>query len=198
LTAHALNDVQIGTEDRNAHEAIYAENVYEWHEGEVHLISDGRDTGLSQETSDVELIESDATGANVFFTTSSQLVSQDTDTQVDIYDARICSQASPCIAPPPNATPPCAGEDCRGTPAATPPTAAPASEKFSGLGNVTPTAAVLPTRPSVSVSKLARALAVCRKAHPRSKKLRARCEVSARHRYGRHTKRKPKRPKASK
>jgi hypothetical protein len=200
LTQHALNDVKIGTEDRGEHAPLYAENVYEWHEGEVHLISDGRDSGLGPEASDVELLESDASGANVFFTTSSQLVPQDTDTQVDIYDARICSQASPCIPPPPATTPPCDGEDCRGTPAASTPSATPASEKFSGIGNATPPAPATPAAtPAAKPSKLAAALAACRKIYPHSKKRRAKCEASAHRRYGPHAKKpKPKRRKASK
>ena len=45
--AAALNDVQIGSIDdpyEGFVERIYAENVYEWREGQVFLISDGKDT----------------------------------------------------------------------------------------------------------------------------------------------------------
>ncbi len=142
LTPRALNDVQIATLDGQPE---YAENVYEWHEGHVHLISDGKDTSSlsptggnalpSEGLSSVRLIGSDATGANVFFTTTDRLVGQDTDTEMDYYDARICTVGDPCI---PSSTPPpapCLGEGCRGVPAAPPPLAAPVSTVFSGVGN---------------------------------------------------------------
>ena len=41
-------------------------------------------------SSAVCLLGSDAEGDNVFFMTADQLVPEDTDTQVDIYDARVC------------------------------------------------------------------------------------------------------------
>ncbi|MFI4972341.1 MAG: hypothetical protein ACHP7H_06655, partial [Hyphomicrobiales bacterium] len=63
LTPRALNDVPIGTR--------LAENVYEYHEGHVSLISDGKDTTPEGKigNSPVELLGSDETGANVFFAT---------------------------------------------------------------------------------------------------------------------------------
>ncbi len=66
LTPRALDDVQVG-----AVEGVptYAENVYEWHEGHVYLISDGRDASEGPYgKSSVQLLGSDASGANVFFT----------------------------------------------------------------------------------------------------------------------------------
>ena len=39
-------------------------------------------------------------GSDVFFVTAAQLLPQDTDTAFDIYDARVCTQASPCLTPP--------------------------------------------------------------------------------------------------
>ena len=108
LTPRALNEVPVGTLGKHQE---YAENVYEWHEGQMYLISDGRDTtaiappgGLgnpsesSDGRSDVQLIGSDARGANVFFSTTDRLVPQDTDTQLDYYDARICTASEPCVA----------------------------------------------------------------------------------------------------
>jgi hypothetical protein len=137
LTAHALNDVQISAPGQPVR---YAENIYEWHEGAVHLISDGRDTATSGDSEDsaVKLIGTDATGANVFFYTADQLVPADTDTQVDVYDARICTAAEPCITAAPAPLPPCLGEACHGIPPARSSFAAGATATFNGVGNVSP------------------------------------------------------------
>ena len=135
LTPGALNDVQIGTEEGSP---TYAQNVYEWHEGKVSLISDGRDTstgggrlGIEEGgNSSVVLLGSDRSGANVFFQTADRLVPQDTDTQADLYDARI-GGGFPNVSP----APPCAGEGCRAAPAGPLGLAAPASASFTGAGN---------------------------------------------------------------
>jgi DNA-binding beta-propeller fold protein YncE len=128
LTPQALNDVPTTN-------GAYAENVYEWREGKVYLISDGKDLGsLGYESSAVRLLGSDATGANVFFTTTESLVPQDTDTGTDIYDARICTASEPCVEPGPSPVA-CEGEACRGTPEGTPSLPGAASATFSGAGN---------------------------------------------------------------
>jgi hypothetical protein len=147
LTPGALNDVRIGTNNEEAPaQPIYAENVYEWHEGQVYLISDGRDTSIAfipsfgkgegGGFSAVGLLGSDASGANVFFTTADPLVAQDTDRGLDYYDARICTASEPCAAAPPQPVSPCQGEGCHGTPSGAPVFGAPASAVFSGTGNV--------------------------------------------------------------
>lgn len=145
LTPQALNNVQIGVEPI-FHDPTYAENVYEWHEGHVYLISDGKDTsalslgkdpfGISGGFSSVRLIGSDATGANVFFTTADGLTGQDTDGQMDYYDARVCTTNDPCVDGSTASVPSCAGEGCRGAPGAAPSLAAPVSASFSGAGNL--------------------------------------------------------------
>lgn len=120
LTPHALDDVAIGELEGKP---AYAKNVYEWHDGRVSLISDGKDTTTTAQPgglSSVQLLGSDATAANVFFTTADQLVGGDTNTQLDFYDARICTEAEPCIAEPPLPLPPCLGESCHGVPSGTP------------------------------------------------------------------------------
>jgi NHL repeat len=140
LTPRAFNDVQIGTREIVGKIIIpvYAENVYEYHDGHVYLISDGRDTGMVGAEPTTRLLGSDATGANVFFTTSDPLVPTDTDTQLDYYDARVCSESDPCISSPPPALQPCLGEACHGTPVASPPFSSPVSATFSGAGNLPP------------------------------------------------------------
>jgi hypothetical protein len=84
-------------------------NVYEWHEGTVSLISDGIDATDDAADPYVGLVGMDATGANIFFTTKDRLVAQDTDESVDVYDARI-DGGFPAPAPEPS----CSGEACQG------------------------------------------------------------------------------------
>jgi hypothetical protein len=86
------------------------------------------------------LLGADTTGHNVFFSSSDQLVPADTDTQVDIYDARVCEpeKGNPCIAPESSPLPPCLGEACHGIPAATPALLAPGTASFNGEGNKAP------------------------------------------------------------
>jgi hypothetical protein len=180
LTPHALNDVPVSSSQ-------LAENVYEWHEGHVYLISDGRDTTAALGKSAVKLIGSDATGTNVFFTTADQLVSSDTDTQLDYYDARICTSANPCISAPTPPLPPCNEEACHGTPAGTPAPPDAPTLTFAGPGNPAappPPPAGHRVAPSSRAQLLTRALKACRGKHNRRK--RVACERAARHQYGAH------------
>jgi hypothetical protein len=141
LTPQALNEVQILTLENGQPE--YAQNVYEYHDGHVYLVSDGRDVSADPAAicgnfSAVCLVRSDASGANVFFTTADQLAPRDTDTQLDFYDARICTSSDPCVKPPLPPLLPCLGEACHGTPTATPLVPSTPSVTFNGTGNLTP------------------------------------------------------------
>jgi hypothetical protein len=161
--------------------------VYEYHGGHVYLISDGRDTSKVTENggSSVDLIGSDATGANVFFGTADRLVERDTDTQLDVYDARICTTGDPCIAPPQPPPPPCLGETCHGTPAVTPAVLTPGTATFSGAGNLSPpapTSVKRKTAAQIKAENLAKALRACRVR--RNKHKRKACESRARKKYG--------------
>jgi sugar lactone lactonase YvrE len=180
LTPQALSNVQVGSLDG---EPLYAQNVYEYHEGKVSLISDGKDVsvGAGFPPRGVELLGSDASGENVFFSTADPLVTQDTDTQLDIYDAHLCSAGSPCIpqtAPP---SPACEAEACHGPPGGAPAQQTPGSATFSGEGNLPPTTAPKP-KPLTRAQKLAKALKSCRTKHNRHK--RTVCERQARKKYG--------------
>jgi hypothetical protein len=180
LTAQALNDVPAGGEK-------LAQNVYSYHEGHVSLISDGKDAtpeGSINRYESVELLGSDTTGSNVFFTTFDRLVPEDGDTQRDIYDAHVCSAGQPCSAPKPPPSPPCEGEACHGQAPGASAGQAPASESFAGAGNLTPIAPP-PSKPKtaaqIRAEKLAKALKACRKQHG---KRRVACERKARKAYG--------------
>jgi DNA-binding beta-propeller fold protein YncE len=182
LTPQALNDVRVGVTQHGA--PLYAQNVYEYHDGHVSVISDGKDTTQISGVSAVELLSSDETGANVFFSTADQLVNQDTDTQRDFYDARICTAGSPCISPAAPPLPPCLGEACHGTPAATPSLVTPGTASFNGAGNQAPPPILRKpkTAAQIRAEKLAKGLKFCRAKHDKRK--RAACEAHARKRYG--------------
>jgi hypothetical protein len=103
-------------------------DVYEWESGGVSLISSGKSTDNSY------LLDSSASGADVFFSTDSGLVAGDVDDTYDIYDARI---PRPGDNAPPSAAA-CEGDACQGVSGEAPLPSAPASATFSGPGNLTP------------------------------------------------------------
>jgi hypothetical protein len=90
-------------------------NVYEYHDGQVGLISDGHDMVNVVEKPAVELIGTDESGLDVFFTTADGLVPADSNTQVDIYDARIGGGFTP-----PSEQAPCTADSCQGAPSTSP------------------------------------------------------------------------------
>ncbi|MGH2854493.1 MAG: hypothetical protein ACRDLF_09945 [Solirubrobacteraceae bacterium] len=106
---------------------VYANNVYEYHAGQVSLISDGQDIASNVVGSAVALLGTDASGADVFFTTEDRLVGQDTDTNIDIYDARVDGGF-----PAPAAPPSCSGEACQGELSGAPTLLSPGSEFQAG------------------------------------------------------------------
>ena len=103
-------------------------HVYEWHAGTISMISSPSDPG------EAFFLGSSANGADVYFSTHSQLAPQDTDVSDDIYDARVDGGF-------PEANPPsCTETGCQGVPAAPPIFATPASVTFGGAGNPRPPA----------------------------------------------------------
>jgi hypothetical protein len=183
LTPQALSDVP-NSVDRTGR-PFYAENVYEYHNGQVSLISDGKDIsalGLCHPCSNAgsggTLLGTSASGNDVFFRTADQLVPQDTDTQVDFYDARVDGGFP---APPEPAV--CQGDGCQGTQSPPPLVESPSSATFVGPGNVapTPTIPARKTAAQIRAEKLGKALKVCRAKHNKYK--RSVCESQARKRY---------------
>jgi hypothetical protein len=98
-------------------------DVYEWHDGDVDLISDGTSAGTT-------FGSTNPSGNDVIFGTSGALVPQDVDTFGDIYDARV-GGGIPFNPPPP----PCQGDACKPPPSTPPPNGDPGSSGFSGPGN---------------------------------------------------------------
>jgi hypothetical protein len=112
----------------------HASDVYEWRrnglEGCAHLqgclslVSSGHGGFLTL------LLGADPSGENVFFTTQEQLAPTDTDTAIDVYDAR-SGGGFPVSTQPVH----CEGDACfHPVPAPNDPT--PSSEQFHGAGNV--------------------------------------------------------------
>ncbi|MGO9793671.1 MAG: hypothetical protein ACLP8S_30345, partial [Solirubrobacteraceae bacterium] len=168
------------------------QNVYEYEDGHDYLISSGRSSDPSY------FDDASASGNDVFFSTSSQLVGQDTDELYDLYDARVDGGIA---AQNPISAAPCAGESCRGAASAAPMLGVPVSQVFSGTGNLSPPtteskAATKPTsNPLTKAQKLANALKACKR--DKTKKKRAACEKQARRQYGTNLKAKAKKTSTS-
>jgi hypothetical protein len=120
-----------------------AVDVYEWeHDGSgsctrsqgcVYLLSGGSSSEGSF------LIETSASGEDVFFTTRTQLVPEDRNENIDVYDA------TTKVAHP--STPPqCTGTGCQGSPSAPPVFATPSSVTYNGVGNFPAGAVKQPTK----------------------------------------------------
>jgi DNA-binding beta-propeller fold protein YncE len=149
--------------------------------GCVALISSGT---AKEESSFLDASES---GDDVFFMTTQRLLpNQDVDASRDVYDAHVCSGASPCLSSPPAPLPPCEGDACQ-SPGAAPEDQTPGSLSFQGPGNPAPQSAPAPKPKSaaqIKAEKLKKALAGCHKMKKPRK--RAACEARARKLYGVH------------
>ena len=154
-------------------------------EGCVGLISGGSSPEESA------FLDASEDGGNVFFLTTEKLLSQDFDSSLDIYDARECSAASPCLPSVPSVPPPCStGDACKAAPSSQPAIyGAPSSETFTGAGNIpagsvrsVSSKAKQPTRAQL----LGRALRACAKKKARAR--RVTCESRAKRAYGARSK----------
>jgi len=148
-----------------------APKIYEYRQGHVYLIYAGTAPGS-------RLDGVDATGGDVFFQTSGALVSGDTDTQTDIYDARVDGGLSE-----PGSTA-CSGESCLGAPASDPSLSGlPGSALGVSEGNFAPSHPSRPTgsRRLTRAQKLSRALRACRHERPRARRS---CTRKARRHFG--------------
>jgi hypothetical protein len=164
--------------------AAHAYSVYEYHSvgaisnGDVDLISDGKD--VTKEG--IRLFGTDASGNDVFFGTADSLLTRDTNTGLDIYDARVDGGF-----PEPALPVECEGEACQGPLSVSPVFGAPGSVSTPGGGNLPPAPAA-PTKlatpkskPLTRAQKLANALKACGK---KPKKQRPVCRKRARRAYG--------------
>jgi hypothetical protein len=118
------------------------EDVYEWENGIVYLISSGKSPR------DSFFLDNSESGDDVFFATTEALTPGHTDGGYAVYDARaIQSEESTPAAVP------CEGSVCEGPPNVPSPLTPPASATFSGLGNPTPEPAAVPPPPKQTTTK---------------------------------------------
>ncbi len=113
--------------------------IYEYHEGRVFLISG---------SSPSSVIQISPSGRDIMFQTKDSLVPSDTDSQEDIYDARVEGGF-----PVHTSAPPCEGGACQGAPTPQPVFGTPASAIFSAPGALT-----LPPVPAVKQKPKAKPL----------------------------------------
>ncbi len=113
-------------------------NVYEYRDGDVSLISDGQDVISLEKHPAIELIGTDESGRDVFFTSADRLVPQAGDTQVDVYDAR-----SEGGFPAETENAPCLGDSCQPTASGPPSLVSPLTSSVAA--ETTAAAPVTPT-----------------------------------------------------
>jgi hypothetical protein len=149
-------------------------DVYEWHEGQVSLISNGGGSlfalGITR------------SGQDIYFSTGQPLTAGDSGTETDFYDARVDGGF------PVAASAPCSGEACQGSPPPQPqPPGVSTSAAFNGPGSPLTAEAPPASQPkpklTTAAQKLAKALKACKAKH--SKKKRTACEKKARNTYRR-------------
>jgi hypothetical protein len=119
------------------HDSNGRRNVYEYENGHVYPISNvaGNEESF--------FLAASPSGNDVFIGTADQLVPQDTDHYVDVYDVRI-DGGFPVSVPPPTCN---NGDSCKGPESPQPSVfGAPASATFSGAGNITPEVAPPPKK----------------------------------------------------
>jgi hypothetical protein len=152
--------------------------------GCVGLIS----SGTSKQESG--FLDASENGNDVFFLTYAQLSHRDTDSILDVYDARVGGGFPEMPSPPV-----CEGDACQ-SPVSAPEDPTPGSLTYSGPGNPTPpsSATVVGKHKAKALSraqKLTRALNACKRI--RSRRVRGECVLRARKRYGQATTKKGKR-----
>jgi hypothetical protein len=177
------------------------EDVYEYEPGGIgtcgigsgciSLISSGESSDESA------FLDASESGGDVFFLTTSKLVSQDVDESYDIYDAHDCSE-SPCLAAATQSGACTSSAACQGSSTSSPSFSSPVSSSNPGVaptvvakGKPLGVTIVKPTRAQL----LAKALKTCKKL--KKKKKRVACERAARKKYGPKAKKKKKSKKAS-
>src|SRR3984885_8635998 len=160
-----------------------AENVYEYRDGQVYLISAGDEpTSVHFQSSEqTRLLGIDQSGRDVFFISGDALVPQDTDTQASWYAARLGGGF-----PGPLAVGGCVGEACQGGSGGAPVLAAGLPSRGGEAPVFSPGAPVVSRAVVLTrAQRLAKALRTCRR--EKAKKKRVVCEKRARKAYGAKT-----------
>ena len=143
----------------------------------IYLISDGRTTRY-EEAPNVRgsrLMGVSPSGRDIFFQTAAALVSQDTDEQLDVYDAR---ENGGFVAS--SGRPECSGAGCQSPGELAVLQASPGSVAFPGENTpTTPPATPNPHPAPTAKQKLTKALQACRRKHNTHKRIA--CETHAHH-----------------
>jgi Tol biopolymer transport system component len=187
LSRNVLNDGRVFFTTPNSlvpQDVNGVDDVYEYENGQPHLISTGTSTGGSS------FYDAGESGRDVFFVTAQGLVSSDKDNNDTLYDAREGGGFPPAPGEEPVA-PECEAEACRPPASEAPAEFSVASSVFSGPGDAVPPPNEAKQPPPeekkeakkalTRAQKLARALKACAK---RPKRLRKRCRAAARRRFG--------------
>ena len=118
-------------------------DVYEYHEGQVGMISTGHSLTPDSEVSYGKTPAITQSGRDVFFISTENILPQDSDGLAHLYDARI-DGGFPAAAVKKGV---CNGDACQGPPSVPNLLAANGSATFSGLGNPTPPASTPAVKP---------------------------------------------------
>jgi DNA-binding beta-propeller fold protein YncE len=176
----------------------HKEDVYEYEPsgvGSCESVSGGCVALISSGSSPNEsaFLEATPSGNDVFFLTAAPLLSPETESGFNIYDARVCTPQSPCLTPPSPAPAGCGEADaCRpASPSQQAPAGPSGSATFSGPGNLLQPppgkkevkGVKTSVKPLTRAQKLANALEACKSQHPHSKAKRRACEAHARKLY---------------
>jgi hypothetical protein len=149
--------------------ATYVENIYEYRDNNVYLISPGDEEAPLQWASGISrLIGMSSSGSDIFFRSTSRLAQQDGDSQQDWYDAR----AGGGLAPEAGVSQ-CGESGCQGTSGLAPVLASSGgTEVGSGEAPVaTATRPSVRSKPQTRREKLVHALKQCAREHREKRRL---------------------------
>jgi hypothetical protein len=113
-------------------------DAYEWRNGALRLITDGRSSFPEPPYAAPKITAVDGSGENIFFTVDAPgLTGFELSGFANAYDARIGGGFAP-----PSASPGCSGESCQGSLAPPPAQRPPATQSFAGHGNLAATGGI--------------------------------------------------------
>ena len=148
---------------------------YDPHTGRLSLLSPGTGSEPSM------FADASPSGNDVFIVTRQQLVPEDHDSLVDLYDVRV-GGGFPAPLVQPN---PCVADECQPAPVPVPAFVAPSTVGFAGAGNVPPLRSAKPVAKKPGAR--AKALQACKR--KRNRVRRRRCEAQVHKRFAGQSKR---------
>jgi hypothetical protein len=184
LTPEATSGYDVG--ETLGEQQVYTENVYEYQDGHMYVLSGAGEDPAANEVfvyPVTRLFGIDASGRDVFFATTQQLLDRESNSQIAWYDAREDGGFPPVVT-----ASPCTASACQGS-VPSPPVLPVLGGSTTGIAgqNTTPATPASPrSKPKTTVQiraeRLSRALKTCRS--KRNKRKRTGCEARARRQYG--------------